>query len=104
MGIEQDIRELREDFRTLRTRVRGHELVMSVLLAHLLSVAKKAGKAINMDDVVGQLIDDVEAGAEEIERSDPMGATSIRATGAEAIRLLKIATASQVRVNPANET
>ncbi len=104
MGIEQDIQDLREDFRTLRTRVRGHELVMSVLLAHLLSVAKKAGKTINMDDVVGQLIDDVEAGAEEIERADPMGAAGIRAMGAEAIRLLRTATASQVKSDPANET
>ena len=104
MPIEQDIRDLREDFRALRTRAQAHELVMSILLAHLLSVAKKAGVKINMGDVVSQMVDDVEGNAMEIEKSDPMGAASIRAIGAEVVRLLKPAVASQGGIDPANET
>jgi hypothetical protein len=104
MPIEQDIRDLREDFRALRTRVQAHELVTSILLAHLLNVAKKAGVKINMNDVIGQMVDDVEGNAKEIEKSDPMGAASIRAIGSEVVRLLKPAAASRSSVDPANET
>ncbi len=89
MGIEQDIKDLREDLKALKARVMGHELVMSTTLAQLLKVSAKAGLPIDIAAIVADMAQDVEAGARAIERSDPMGAASIRAVGANALRLLR---------------
>lgn len=95
MGIEQDIRDLRDDLRALKARVMGHELVMSTTLAQLLRLASKAGSPVDMAAIVADMAEDVEAGARAIERSDPMGAAGIRAVGAEALRLLRPAAADR---------
>jgi hypothetical protein len=99
MGIEQDIKDLRDDLKTLKARVMGHELVMSTTLAQLLKVSAKTGFAIDIGAIVADITQDVEASARAIERSDPMGAASIRAVGANALRLLSPA----ARAKPARQ-
>ena len=89
MTIEQDIKDLRDDFRSLKARVMGHELVMTTTLAQLLGVATAAGAPIDIDSIVAEIADGVDAGGGAVDRSDPMGAAGIRAVGAEALRLLR---------------
>ena len=91
MGIEQDIKDLRDDLKTLKARVMGHELVMSTTLAQLLKVTAKTGFAIDIGAIVADITQDVEASARSIERSDPAPPAS--AVGANALRLLSPAAA-----------
>ncbi|MBI1684183.1 hypothetical protein [Caulobacter hibisci] len=93
MGIEQDIRDLRDDFQLLKARVMGHELVMSTTLSQLLQLARKGGSDIDMDAIVAAMTERVESGARAIERDDPMGAAGIRSVGGQALRLLRPAAA-----------
>jgi hypothetical protein len=95
MTIEQDIRDLRDDLRDLKARVRGHELVLTTTLAQLLKTATTTGSPIDIDGIVAEMADNVERGARAIDRSDPMGAASIRALGDEALRLLRPATSAR---------
>ena len=95
MAIEQDIEDLRDDFKALKARVMGHELVMTTTLAQLLKLAAKGDHRIDINAIVAEMADSVETGARAVERSDPMGAASIRAVGAEALRLLGPATRSR---------
>jgi len=82
----------RNYFATMKARVMGHELVMTTTLAQLLRVAKAAGAPLDIDSIVAEIADSVDAGAEAVERSDPVGAAGFRAVGAEALRLLRPAT------------
>jgi hypothetical protein len=73
MAIEQDIKDLREDFRALKARMMGHELVMATTLAELLKVANASGSPIDIEAIAAEMSHGVEAGATAIERNDPMG-------------------------------
>jgi streptomycin 6-kinase len=99
MGIEQDIKDLRDDFRTLKAM--GHELVMSTTLSQLLQLARKHGSEIDMSAIVTEVTENVESGARAVERSDPMGAAQIRSVGDQALRLLRPAARGDGRLVPA---